>query len=119
MRNAYLSLTLTALVVVGVPPAQARPQAALRSPVPGVLCDRYVCANAQGLSRELTATHVSKRAADAAFAYRNTDISAFTFANGVFCDVKARQCRKNRYFGPDGQPSGAIQYRYTRLLFGA
>ncbi len=90
--------------------------ASVRSPAPGVLCDRYICANDKGISRELTAQYVSKKAA--AKLQGEFDLTEFTFANGVFCDVKERLCRENRYYGADGKHSGAASKKYTALLFG-
>ncbi|WP_309300358.1 YcgJ family protein [Yokenella regensburgei] len=45
------------------------------------------------------------------------DCTAFTFANGVYCDTKEKVCRKDRYFGADGKLSGAIDKKTTALLF--
>ncbi|HBA6306489.1 TPA: hypothetical protein J2F63_004671, partial [Escherichia coli] len=45
------------------------------------------------------------------------DPSEFTFANGVFCDVKEKLCRDDRYFGVDGKRSGKINQITTKMLF--
>lgn len=45
------------------------------------------------------------------------DCKEFTFANGSHCDVKEKICRKNRYYGVDGKPSGSPDTT-TRQLFG-
>ncbi|WP_187426364.1 YcgJ family protein, partial [Enterococcus faecium] len=45
------------------------------------------------------------------------DPSEFTFANGVFCDVKEKLCRDDRYFGVDGNRSGKINQTTTKMLF--
>ncbi|WP_049190438.1 YcgJ family protein, partial [Serratia marcescens] len=45
------------------------------------------------------------------------DRTAFTFANGIYCDTKEKVCRKDRYFGADGKPSGKIDRTTTQLLF--
>lgn len=92
--------------------------AELRTPAPGVLCDRYVCANEKGLSEALTRHHMGDKAADRIFNQGEFDLTEFTFSNGVFCDVKERLCREDRYFGDDGKRSGAVSRRYTELLFG-
>ena len=113
-----IALVLTVWLAAAMP-ALAGPRAApLRSPAPNVLCDRYVCANDRGISRALTARYLGSRAAARAFSQGGFDPTEFTFANGVFCDVKVRLCRQDRYFGTDGQRSGAVSKRYTRLLFG-
>lgn len=113
MRLAFAALLVASAVAVG---AQAK--ASLRSPAPGVLCDRYMCANGEGVSRQLTTQYLGKGTADRLFAQGEFDRSAFTFANGVFCDVKERLCRENRYYGADGKHSGAVSKKYTQLLFG-
>ncbi|EKH0144839.1 hypothetical protein O4N03_004283, partial [Shigella flexneri] len=45
------------------------------------------------------------------------DPSEFTFVNGVFCDVKEKLCRDDRYFGVDGKRSGKINQTTTKMLF--
>ncbi|MEJ2116657.1 MAG: YcgJ family protein [Alphaproteobacteria bacterium] len=89
----------------------------LRSPEARVLCDRYICSNDKGISRALTKKYLGKKAAIKVFSQGNFDRTEFTFANGIFCDVKERLCRENRYFGLDGKRSGAISEKYTNLLF--
>ncbi|MDR6759696.1 hypothetical protein J2Y48_005014 [Mycoplana sp. BE70] len=89
----------------------------LRSPEKGVLCDRYMCADNRGVSRRLTQKHLGKKAAIKLFSHGDFDRTEFTFANGIFCDVKERLCREDRYFDADGKRSGAISRSYTRLLF--
>jgi hypothetical protein len=70
--------------------------AKLHSPVSGVLCDRYVCANDKGISRELTEKYLGKKAAaNEVFTSSDVDLTEFTFANGIFCDVKERLCRRS------------------------
>jgi hypothetical protein len=119
MTNSNLSLSLALLLTVGVMPAHAKDQATIRSPAPGVLCDRYVCANDKGISHELTEKYLGKKAAAAeVFTSSNVDLTEFTFANGIFCDVKERLCREDRYYGANGQRSGAVSKKYTTALFG-
>nr|WP_280137519.1 YcgJ family protein [Ensifer sp. Root31] len=36
----------------------------------------------------------------------------------MFCDVKERLCREDRYYGANGQRSGAVSKKYTKVLFG-
>lgn len=90
---------------------------ALLSPEKGVLCDRYMCADNTGISSRLTQKHLGKQAAIKLFSQGDFDRTEFTFANGIFCDVKERLCREGRYFDADGKRSGAISKSYTRLLF--
>lgn len=113
MRNTLLML---AICLVSGPVISAPP--ALHSPRPGVLCDSYICADGQGISRRLTSQYLGQVRGDKLRAMGAFDTQAFTFEGGVFCDVRARLCRDDRYFGPDGKRSGAINKHYTQLLFG-
>ncbi|OZI78022.1 YcgJ family protein [Bordetella genomosp. 12] len=97
--------------------AQAAPAQPLRTPQAGVLCDRHFCADKQGLSAALTEKYLGERAAARLRAQGDFDHHAFTYENGVFCDTRERLCRENRYFGSDGQRSGAVEPIFTRLLF--
>jgi len=119
MTKSNLSFSLALLLTVGVMPAHAKDQATIQSPASGVLCDRYVCANDKGISHELTEQYLGKKAAAAeVFTSSNVDLTEFTFANGIFCDVKERLCREDRYYGANGQRSGAVSKKYTTALFG-
>ncbi|MDR3096845.1 MAG: YcgJ family protein [Paraburkholderia sp.] len=93
-------------------------QKALRSPERGVLCDRYFCASDEGISRALTVKYLGRRAAAKVFSQGDFDLTEFTFTNGIFCDVKERLCRQDRYYGADGKRTGAVSGKYTELLFG-
>lgn len=107
-----LALTMSALATAG-------PRPALRAPAKGVLCDPYICADGQGISRELTAKYLgAKAAAGKVFTTNGVDLGQFTFANGIFCDVGEKLCRQDRYFGSDGKRSGKVSQTYTALLFG-
>ena len=88
------------------------------SPVRGVLCDRFMCADVHGLSVPLTEKYVGKHAADVLRSENRIDLTEFTFVDGIFCDVKERLCRDDRYFGLDGKRSGKINKHFSRLLFG-
>ncbi|MBV8271538.1 MAG: hypothetical protein JO067_04630 [Cupriavidus sp.] len=118
MKAPIIALSLALLTLPAIPAHAGQKAAALRSPAKGVLCDRYVCADDHGISRELTERHLGSKAAAKAFSQGDFDQTAFTFANGIFCDVKERLCRKDRYFGADGKRSGAVSSKYTNLLFG-
>ncbi|WP_080346707.1 YcgJ family protein [Enterobacter cloacae] len=68
---------------------------------------------------ELTEAYLGKKAAaNEVFTSSDVDLTEFTFANGILCDVKERLCREDRYYGANGQRSGAVSKKYTKLLFG-
>jgi hypothetical protein len=113
-RAACAALLLMAVVNV----AQAGQATGVSSPRHGVLCDRYMCANDKGISRELTARYLGEKTARELFSQGKFDSTRFTFSNGVFCDAKERVCRENRFYGADGKRSGAVSKKYTMLLFG-
>ncbi|MCT4737228.1 YcgJ family protein [Raoultella ornithinolytica] len=89
----------------------------LSTPAPGVVCDAYLCADAQGISDGLTTRYLGEKKGQQLAAQGAFDRTTFTFANGVFCDTKSRTCRKDRYFGEDGKPSGTLDRTTTQLLF--
>ncbi|AOZ05326.1 YcgJ family protein [Cupriavidus malaysiensis] len=89
----------------------------VHSPAAGVLCDGYICADKDGVSQGLTERYLGKKIAARTFSRGPFDHSAFTFSNGVFCDVKECLCREDRYFNAKGQRS-PVSAKYTRLLFG-
>ncbi|WP_158523383.1 YcgJ family protein [Serratia marcescens] len=84
----------------------------------GVVCDAYVCADAQGLSTALTARYLGKKQSRQLDALGEFDRSSFTFANGVYCDSKEKVCHKDRYYGANGRPLGDVDDVTTRQLFG-
>ncbi|WP_145536096.1 YcgJ family protein [Yersinia thracica] len=98
--------------------ANAATQKRLKSPVSGVVCDNFVCADTKGISVPLTERYLGKKKSERIVALGDFDHTRFTFANGVFCDVKERLCRKDRYHGVDGKNSGAVDKQTTNLLFG-
>lgn len=115
MNRSIFLLALVMLLGASPIPARAGKPATLRSPEPGVLCDRYMCANDKGVSRDLTEKYLGKQAANRIFSQGEFDPTEFTFANGIFCDVKERLCRTDRYY-QNGRRS-AVSSQYTRLLF--
>lgn len=118
MNSKFIPFSLAMLLAASVMPAQAQQKVALNSPEPGVLCDRYLCVDGKGgVSRELTEKHLGKKAATKLFSQGDFDPTQFTFANGIFCDVKERLCREDRYYGVDGERSGKVSEKYTKLLF--
>ncbi len=89
----------------------------LQSPACGVVCDPYICVNSDGISPELTRKYLGEKAAENLQSLQGYDPSEFTFANGVFCDVKEKLYRDDRYFGVDGKRSGKINQTTTKMLF--
>lgn len=118
MNKSFLSFFLPLMLGASAIPAYAGQNNTLRAPEKGVLCDRYVCANDKGLSRELTQKYLGEKAAIRVFSQGDFIMTEFTFANGIFCDVNEKLCREDRYYGTDGKRSGAISEKYTALLFG-
>jgi len=108
---------LLALLGVAVSAGAASSKQALKAPVPGVVCDKYVCADKNGLSAPLTEKYLGKNAGKKLTSQGDFDHTQFTFANGVFCDVKEKLCREDRYYGMDGKRSGAVDQKTTDLLF--
>ncbi|WP_079964600.1 YcgJ family protein [Salmonella enterica] len=88
------------------------------SPVPGVLCDKTICADEHGVSVALTTKYLGQKQANKLAAAGKFDTSTFSFQGGLFCDTTERLCRDDRYFGTDGKRSGKINIHYTELLFG-
>ena len=89
----------------------------LRSPEKGVVCDVYICADIKGVSNVLTTKYLGVKKGQQLGMKGEFDRTAFTFANGIYCDTKEKVCRKDRYFGADGKASGAIDTATTQLLF--
>lgn len=112
-------IRLALLLGLGLPgfAANATSNHNVISPVQGVFCDMYFCADSSGVSDALTIRYLGKEKGKQLVTQGKFNRSAFTFANGVYCDVKARVCRKDRYFGDDGQPSGEIDITMTNGLF--
>ncbi|WP_419722396.1 YcgJ family protein [Serratia fonticola] len=50
--------------------------------------------------------YLGKKQGDKLMARGELDRTVFTFANRVNCDRHARVCRKDRYRGGDGKPTG-------------
>ncbi|MCX5493341.1 YcgJ family protein [Kaistia dalseonensis] len=110
-----IAWTMLALALMGTP-AFAASGKILQSPQAGVLCDPYMCADANGVSKRLTETFLGKAVATKLFSQGAFDTSEFTFANGVFCDVKERACHKDRYFDANGKRS-PVDAQATAQLF--
>ena len=79
----------------------------------GVVCDPYICVSSDGISPELT--EISRRKnAETLQSLQGYD-PEFTFSN-VFCDVKEKLCRDDRYFGVDGK-RWKNQSNHHKMLF--
>lgn len=90
---------------------------ALLNPEAGVLCDQYVCVDKNGVSQSLTEKYLHKSRAETLEAFGEFDVTAMTFANGIFCDTSTQKCHVDRFFEADGQRS-AVSQEYTEKLFG-
>ncbi|HFI5337044.1 TPA: YcgJ family protein [Serratia liquefaciens] len=116
--GVVIGLAGVVIGLAGLAQAQTR-QGLLLSPHPGVLCDRYFCADKEvGVSVALTRQYLGTAEAEKLVAQGEFDKTAFTYANGVFCDLAEKQCRSNRYFDAQGHRSGEVLETETRLLFG-
>lgn len=90
----------------------------LLNPAPGVVCDAYFCADADGVSDRLTLKYMGEKQAKALRDAGHFDHRAFTFLNGIYCDTREKVCRQNRYYNTDGKPAGAVESVTTQMLFG-
>jgi hypothetical protein len=109
---------LAPLLFAGAMCANADTSDPVQLRAPGVLCDRYMCADDKGVSPSLTQRYLGKAAAAKLVSQGGFSPTEFTFANGVFCDVKERVCRTDRYFDAKGKRSGEVLETYTTQLFG-
>ena len=116
MKKLLVILVLSLGFIVAY--ANAATQKALKSPISGVVCDNFVCADEKGISVSLTERYLGKKQSERIVALGDFNYTQFTFANGVFCDAKEMLCRTDRYYGVDGKHSGAIDKQTTNLLFG-
>ncbi|MGK2893083.1 YcgJ family protein [Klebsiella michiganensis] len=116
MRKKFL-LGLCLIVGSACSLAKAADHSRLTNPVSGVVCDAYFCADAAGVSDALTTKYLGAKKGKLLAAQGEFDRTAFTFANGIYCDTKEKVCRKDRYFGADGKPSGKIDSKTTQWLF--
>ncbi|NIH07180.1 YcgJ family protein [Providencia rettgeri] len=112
----YLTITLLCIPVFALAKLTVK---GLTTPSPGVLCDSYLCASGhEGVSKTLTAKFLGQKTAEELFSDPQFNPAQFTFSNGIYCDINEKVCRKDRYYGPDGKPSGQISAQYTAILFG-
>lgn len=85
----------------------------------GVLCDKYICADARGISVSLTEKYRGKIKSDNLQRIKNLDLSSFTFSTGIHCDVKERLCQQVRYYDNDKNRDVKLNIYYTKVLFGS
>ena len=116
MKAKITLTTLGFLVLTACATTEQNPNALL-NPEAGVLCDQYVCVDQNGISAALTQQYLGDSAAKTLGAFGEFDITAMTFANGIFCDTATKLCHIDRFFEADGKRS-AISAEYTQKLFG-
>ncbi|WDB54738.1 YcgJ family protein (plasmid) [Escherichia albertii] len=104
------------LFVVFSPLTFANPTETLKSPAKGILCDKYICVDQNGISSSLTRKYLGEKREVYLLAQGEFDKTQFTFSNGVFCDTGEKRCYTDRYFDKDGKRS-PIAETETRLLF--
>lgn len=114
MKTLQLVLAGSLLALSATSFAKTAP--ALKSPATGVVCDKYICVDKNGVSKALTAKYLGKSKAKKAFSQGEFDVTQFTFANGVFCDTKTQLCHVDRYFEAEGKRS-AVDPVTTKMLF--
>lgn len=84
----------------------------------GVVCDKYFCADKEGVSIDLTIKYLGEEKGRKIYlASEHMHFKEFTFSNGIFCSVFERKCFTNRYFKPNGERDGAVESEYTQHLF--
>lgn len=116
MKN-FILLLLNVVLYFYSASTLAKSPKLLTSPAPNVLCDRYICADRiEGVSASLTEKYLGKMQAKRLLSQGSFDKTAFTFDNGVFCDIKDKKCYVDRYFNEKGVRSKVCQ-QYTKKLF--
>ena len=88
MRIFYIGLSGVGMMFSSM--ASGNDAGGLQSPACGVVCDPYICVNSDGISPALTRKYLGEKAAENLQSLQGYDPSEFTFANGVFCDVKEK-----------------------------
>ncbi|WP_425292085.1 YcgJ family protein [Brucella anthropi] len=89
------------------------------SPANGILCDKFFCADASGISNGLTMQYLGNAAAEKLASQSGLDRTKFTLSNGVFCDVEQRKCYKDQYRGPNAGTQRSVSAKFSRELFGS
>lgn len=95
--------------------AMAQAGNTLFSPKIGVLCDRFICADSQGVSVDLIQQYLGPEKARKVIEMGDFDKTEFTFADGTFCDIKEKLCHVDRFY-TQGQRS-EVNEKYTKMLF--
>lgn len=87
------------------------------SPRPGVLCDQYICADAQqGVSDTLTERYLGHAQVKRLRKMGEFNRQSFTLSNGIHCNTIDKKCYVDRYFDAQGRHSAVSEY-HTQLLF--
>ncbi|WP_218083551.1 YcgJ family protein [Escherichia coli] len=115
LRVFYIILLLVVTVFTSV--VSGKDRNAFYSPACGVLCDQFICTDSHGVSPALTEKYLGRKAAENLRTVGEYNPEEFTFSNGIFCDVKEKLCRDDRYFGADGRRSGKVNENATMMLF--
>ncbi len=120
--KTLFGLSLMTLVLMGCQSSPSNQQTALtgidlKNPEKMVLCDKFICANSEGISKELTSKYLGQKQAERIFSQGEFDKTQFTFENGIFCDTNTKTCHIDRYYNEGGKHS-AIATKYTFALFG-
>lgn len=113
----FFLLGLVMLVVLVFVVFSTETHAKLNSPRDGILCDSYICADKNGLSKDLTVSYLNQSKARA-ITGSGTDLTQFTYSDGTFCDAKTKLCHVDRHIERNGKRS-AINYDATEKLFGS
>lgn len=111
-----ISLAVSAIALIPSLVSAAQ-QDAVTSPAKGVICDRFFCADKFGISNGLTTQYLGQAASDKLTYLGDFNRTAFTLANGIFCDTNELRCYEDRSFGPNGKHS-PVSLKYTGMLFG-
>lgn len=119
MKMVKMVLLLVPAVLMASAIAKQDGAAVPYSPEQGVLCDQYFCADSNGISFVLTKRYAGSAQLKKLESMGDFDRTAFTYSNGIFCDVNEKLCRQDRFFGVDGKRSGAVNQHFTQILFGS
>lgn len=118
LHKRYVVIILVMTIALALSAQAAGKRKKIFSPAPGVLCDQYICADAQhGVSDKLTERYLGHAQVRHLRKMGKFNRQSFTLANGIHCDINDKKCYVDRYFDTQGQHS-AVSQQYTQLLFG-
>lgn len=115
MRIFYIKLSSVKIMFSSI--ASKNDASKLQSPACSVVCNPYICVSSNSISPALTKKYLSKKAAKNLQSLQSYNPSKFTFSNSVFCNVKKKLCRNNRYFSVNSKQSKKINQTTTKMLF--